>query len=131
MNNLSKSPIRFINSSHYTNSPLYNEMCPYKMELLLSISPRYPILPTLTYFPPILPSSTISTFFPTSKKPRCRLRSPILGHDLNIICNNLRNHFSGAKLHGIRQACIAGLCGGWAMGIALFGMAFLAVFLAK
>jgi len=44
---------------------------------------------------------------------------------------DLQNHFSGAELHGIRQAYIVSLRGAWAMGIALFGMAFLAAFLAK
>lgn len=49
----------------------------------------------------------------------------------NVGAYDLQNHFSGAELYGIRQAYIVGLHGAWAMGIALFGMAFLSAFLAK
>lgn len=44
---------------------------------------------------------------------------------------DLQNHFNGTELRGIREAYVVGLHGAWAMGIALFGMAFLAAFLAK
>ncbi|KAK6062425.1 major facilitator superfamily transporter [Seiridium cupressi] len=44
---------------------------------------------------------------------------------------NLQSHFSGVDLYGIRQAYIVGLRGAWAMGIALFGVAFLTVFVVK
>jgi MFS transporter, DHA2 family, glioxin efflux transporter len=44
---------------------------------------------------------------------------------------DLQNNFSGVELRGIREAYIVGLRGAWAMGIALFGMAFVAAFLAK
>lgn len=44
---------------------------------------------------------------------------------------DLQNHFSGAELRGIREAYIVGLRGAWAMGIALFCVAFLAAFLAE
>ncbi|KAK6075840.1 major facilitator superfamily transporter [Seiridium cupressi] len=44
---------------------------------------------------------------------------------------DLQSHFSGVDLYGIRQAYIVGLRGAWAMGIALFGVAFLTVFVVK
>lgn len=44
---------------------------------------------------------------------------------------DLPSFFDGDDLRGIRQSFLVGLRGAWAMGIALFGMAFLAAFLAK
>ena len=44
---------------------------------------------------------------------------------------DLQKTFSGAELRGIREAYIVGLRGAWAMGIALFCVAFFASFLAK
>lgn len=44
---------------------------------------------------------------------------------------DLQKRFSGAELLGVRRSYIVGLRGAWAMGIALFGVAFLAAFLPK
>lgn len=44
---------------------------------------------------------------------------------------DLQKRFSGAELLGVRCSYIVGLRGAWALGIALFGIAFLAAFLPK
>lgn len=43
----------------------------------------------------------------------------------------LENSFSGDTLAGVRLAWVDGLRGAWALGIALFGAAFLTAFMAK
>ncbi|KAJ8106107.1 hypothetical protein ONZ43_g7175 [Nemania bipapillata] len=44
---------------------------------------------------------------------------------------DLGSHYSGATLHGIRQAYVEGLRGSWALGIGLWGVAFFCAFLSK
>ncbi|KAI1500607.1 putative MFS transporter [Biscogniauxia marginata] len=44
---------------------------------------------------------------------------------------DLERHFTGDDLRGIRQAYVDGLRGAWALGIALWGISFFTVFLAK
>lgn len=53
-------------------------------------------------------------------------------HDvLAVGAAGLENHFSGDTLAGVRLAWVDGLRGAWALGIALFGVAFLTAFIAK
>ncbi|KAI0516771.1 putative gliotoxin efflux pump [Xylaria bambusicola] len=43
----------------------------------------------------------------------------------------LHNYFEGDALHGVRKAYVSGLRGAWALAIALWGVSFFTVFLAK